>query len=205
MKRLDKKAFLPLEREFEAWVVHEIDAYFARYFARSFILAVSPRIEKLWPADELSTIELVPGIYKVFGLQFKRPYPVGQRLKWNLSDKKQFDYIKGNNDVVYALPTFINRDYRHNALHHCIFWRPSTSMTHGEYYDRKLEEGGASDKVVENEFRWGSFIEQVEGCKLGFRFSSPKDGSIGFPIFERLRLYNPEGSDGLYLAFVEIS
>ena len=39
--------------------------------------------------------------------------------------KKQ---IQKHEEIFYCLPTFLNRDYRHQALHHCLFWRPEKGV-----------------------------------------------------------------------------
>ena len=72
---LDHTHPLPIEREFEAWIVRGIEDYFRSLWKRVFIAAVSPQIEVNWPADEAMWINR-----KLIGLQFKTVYYKGPTL-----------------------------------------------------------------------------------------------------------------------------
>ena len=61
------KYFHPLEREYEAWIMHQIEKYFDSLKIPCTIFAASPKIEKKWPADESLLVNI-----KLIGFQFKR-------------------------------------------------------------------------------------------------------------------------------------
>ena len=67
MHPLDVTYSTPLEREYEAWIVHGIEEYFKSFGEHVQIWAVSPSQEVHWPADE----SLLVG-KKLIGLQMKK-------------------------------------------------------------------------------------------------------------------------------------
>ena len=66
---LQKKFGIPLEREYEGWIVEQIEQYFRAINRQVSIFAVSPKLESNYPADEVVAINS-----KLVGLQFKRPH-----------------------------------------------------------------------------------------------------------------------------------
>jgi hypothetical protein len=56
-----------LEREYEAWIVREIEDYLNRANLKYFTWAVSPKEELTYPADECVFFN-----GKIIGLQFKK-------------------------------------------------------------------------------------------------------------------------------------
>ncbi|MGB3838062.1 MAG: hypothetical protein WA930_03030 [Rhodanobacter sp.] len=173
MRHLQIRHTSPLEREFEAWIVAGIEEYFESLGIVYSVFAVSPDLEPIWPADERI---LTNG--KVFGLQFKQAklsgssQPLPAQLKWSLhSPAPQFNQVLATPEVYYCLPTFINRDYRKQALEHCVFWRPNPQqLDKNAWYNNP----GAHTpyKQLESEARWGLFVEQVFNCNIGRRISS---------------------------------
>lgn len=165
----------PLEREFEAWTIQEIEKYFLKLGCPINVWAVSPKDENSWPSDEAFEYR-----GKIIGLQFKRPdisdqskgrTPL-QRLRWKLNNPpRQYSNIANAKGIYYCLPTFINRKYKRVSLHHCVFWRPNkrsdnyifwydNSRSHGDNYNKHL----VSQSDV---YRWGGFVEEIRSCKLG--------------------------------------
>jgi hypothetical protein len=162
----------PQEREYEAWIVQEIEEYFERLGAAAYaIWAVSPHDEAHWPVDEA----LAMGC-KLVGLQFKQAKladdnPEFDRLKWTLHQPPgQFALVQKNPEIFYCLPTFINRRFRKRALDHCLFWRPDTQNDLNVWYDNPA--AGTPYKKVCNSMRWGRFIEAVLSCQIGIRVTS---------------------------------
>lgn len=211
---LKTKYTKPIEREYEAWIVASIEAYFKSLEIPFAIWAVSPDDETIWPADEQLTLG-----GKIIGLQFKKAnMAAGQvsfgRLNWTLhSPSPQFNLVKNNKDVYYCLPTFINRDVRAQALHHCLFWRPRTKVNKNVWY--KNPRSPSPYKEERESMRWGLFIETVLSCKIGTKISNRKSGNLYLKKFysdlkNRIKEYEnlPKNTDddarngGLYLAVI---
>lgn len=126
---LDTTFTRPLEREFESWIVRDIEDYFLSIGRRVFVWAVSPFLESIWPADE---VLLLSG--KLIGLQFKQAQLKSgllafDRITWSLKDPPgQYELLSRRNEIFYALPTFINRIWARTSLSHCLFWRPPAGV-----------------------------------------------------------------------------
>ncbi len=173
MRHLQIKHTSPIEREFEAWIVAGIEEYFESLGIAYSIFAVSPALEPIWPADER-----ICANGKVFGLQFKQAklsgssQPLPKQLKWTLhSPAPQFNQVLATPEIYYCLPTFVNRDYRKQALEHCIFWRPDPQkLDKNAWYNNP---GAATPyKQLEGEARWGLFVERLLNCSIGKKLSS---------------------------------
>ena len=198
----------PIEREFESWIIHDIENYFARINKRVAIFAVSPRDEKKFPAYEAIVYDS-----KVIGLQIKKAdlsapratqtSPDFTNLKWELRDSGQFSNIKRNDLIYFCLPTFINREYKSVALDHCIFWRPTqTAQPTTYWYENKSVINGNGSVNTEG-MRWGTFIEKLLGCQIGRRLAAG--------LFKReitlssiLEGYEYREEYPLYLLFIEL-
>lgn len=177
MHLLDKKFSNPLEREYEAWIIQGIEDYFSSIGEKVAIWSVSPKEEVNWPADE----HMVVG-KKLIGLQFKRVTPDKnspkdfKRLKWTFHNPPgQFDLVSRFPEIYYCLPTFISRDYRRQAIHHCLFWRPDPNepRDRNAWYDN--ENASTPYKSIFNAPRWGLFLEEIIGCKIGKKVTSITD------------------------------
>lgn len=173
MGRLTVRLTKPIEREYEAWVVSGIEAYFESLGIPHSIIAVSPCIERLWPADERLLANS-----KVFGLQFKQaklssskshPY---EQLHWNFhAPPGQYARVVANPEIYYCLPTFINREYRKQAIHHCLFWRPDPAkMDMNAWYRNPRAQTPYAN--LDSAARWGLFVEQLFDCKFGRRVNN---------------------------------
>ncbi len=166
----------PLEREYEAWIVAGIEAYLARIGLRYAIWAVGSLQEKAWPADE----SLMVGS-KVVGLQFKRAKlatsgVVGKdRLKWTFDQPAgQLALVSSTPEIFYCLPTFINRDMRSEALHHCLFWRPDAGkLNSNAWYDNRAAK--TPYVTLDESMRWGLFFERLMYCDVGKKASGSGD------------------------------
>ena len=179
MHPLDIKFSTPLEREYEAWIIQGIEDYFMSLGVKVAIWAVSPDEEVSWPADE----KLVVG-KKLVGLQLKkveykdngkRPKDFG-RLNWKFHNPPgQFDLVVKFPEIFYCLPTFVNRELKRQAIHHCLFWRPNQDEKRdlNAWYDN----GHARTpyKSIAKSPRWGLFIEQVIGCSVGKKIKNIYD------------------------------
>lgn len=179
---------IPLEREYEGWIVHRIEKYFRHIGKSVHVWAVSPTDEATWPADEAM---IVGG--KLFGLQFKQPklgtYAAGtspdfSRLKWILtSPPGQAALVASNPEIYYCLPTFTNREWRRESLHHALFWHPTSSNLANPvdlnvwYENLSTKVKSKNNNIVRHPscFRWGEFIERVLNCQLpdGFERTTP--------------------------------
>lgn len=141
---------------------------------RFAIWAVSPNIEAVWPADEQLNVAR-----KVVGLQFKQakmaPGAIGpSRLKWSLHQPPgQFALVQGAPEVFYCLPTFINRDARSEALHHCLFWRLGEDVNHNAWYDNPAAR--TPYRRLRDSMRWGHFLESLLDCSVGVRVATPAE------------------------------
>jgi hypothetical protein len=171
-KILGERYAKPLEREYEAWIVAGIESYLKNIGLKYAIWAIGPKQENVWPADEaLSTGS------KIVGLQFKRADlsetagPTSKsNLKWDLSHPAhQFGLVKANKEVFYCLPTFINRDLRAEALHHCLFWRPDSSKPDNKnpWYENPRAHDDNPYKKISGAMRWGLFFEELMHCDVG--------------------------------------
>ncbi|SHG71043.1 hypothetical protein SAMN05443144_1493 [Fodinibius roseus] len=166
---------VPIEREYERWIINGIENYFESLNVQYQNFAISPDLEKKYPADEF----FFHHSFKLFGLQFKKAIKAKNkkeqtgincdRLKWELHNPSgQFNLIKNKSELFYCLPTFINRNYKKEALNHALFWRPDKSNTDmATWYDNS----GArtSNKHLKNEMRWGLFAEKLMCCDIGIR------------------------------------
>lgn len=179
MDYFEKRICYPLEREYEAWIISQIEDYLKKFSTDFDVFAVSPADEKTWPADEAINFE-----GKIIGLQFKRPgLSVGHstsdfsRLFWDFSKPKgQLQLILQCSDIFYCLPTFTNRDVRDEALRHCLFWRPQDGFDTRAWYDNPNPKVKTKYAEIGQAPRWGYFAEQFIGCKIGL---SLDHGSFG--------------------------
>jgi len=188
---------IPLEREYEGWIVHRIEKYFHHIGRKALVWAVSPTDEATWPADEAL---IVGG--KLFGLQFKQPklgpYPPGaspdySRLKWLLnSPPGQAALVQANPEIFYCLPTFTNRQFRREALHHSLFWRPAAGgfanpVDLNVWYENMGNNIQTQNNNIVRDptcFRWGEFIERILDCKLPDGFDRNAPANI---VLQRIR------------------
>ncbi|MCM3172893.1 hypothetical protein [Paenibacillus sp. MER 99-2] len=164
----------PLEREFEAWVVSNIQDYYKKINIDIQICAVSPFLENSWPADEVIYHE-----GKLIGLQFKQAHLTlttskvidYSRLNWDIRNPAgQYELIQKHPEIYYALPTFVNRKWKDDALHHCIFWRPDDVKKYNAWYNNPSATDKKSYKNIRshpNSFRWGEFVERISNCEIG--------------------------------------
>lgn len=206
----------PIEREYEAWIVQEIERYFLRLGHQIFLWAVSPMAEATWPADEHLSWN-----GKVVGLQLKQTIlaqPTSSvsidfsRVKWDLRDPPgQFQAIQGCPEIFYCLPTFINRDWRVCALQHCILWRPEYTdpINYNLWYDNPEAHTPYKHIVTDNRgYRWGYFVERLLNCNIGFSVS--QEHSIRQYLLSRSQIFRQaivqaEGKENdyiLYLAYL---
>jgi len=171
----------PLEREYEGWIVEGIERYFRRAGRFALVWAVSPLAESSWPADEYLHVE-----GKLIGLQMKRPHisplsgrPIDySRLGWRLNNPPgQYGLVQAFPELFYCLPTFVNRRYRREALHHCIFWRPDDHSTEAStWYGNDNAKGlHGHISIHPNAYRWGQFLEAIQICKIGRKVLSSAD------------------------------
>lgn len=164
----------PLEREYESWIVRGIEEYFKALSIAAMVWAVHPAEEKTWSADEALYF---PG--KLIGLQFKRAElvekdkPEYSRLRWILGQPRgQFAFVQRHPEIFYVLPTFVNRKWRDEALHHCLFWRPCSCIDYNVWYQNDKAE--TVYWSVCDSSRWGRFIEQVMMCNVGLKFQDAR-------------------------------
>ena len=70
------------------------------------------------------------------------------------------------------MPTFINRDFKRQALNHCLFWRPNPKDPRdlNAWYDNP--NARTPHKSIGDSPRWGFFIEKIIGCKIGKKIDS---------------------------------
>lgn len=192
----------PIEREYESWIVQEIEKYFNSLGINFVLFAVSPQDEKDWPADiQISH----PGF--LVGLQFKRAMIDKSKFATDLNDlywslgtpKRQFYNILATKEIYYCLPTFINRSFNHQSLHHCLFWRPNIKTivqditrnglayiiqnklaknTKNPFLYLRAKYGSKnSDKTcfrhIKKAHRWGLFVEEIP--EIGKRIYNTND------------------------------
>lgn len=178
MDYLARRISYPLEREYEAWIIHQIEHYFRGLGVPVSIFAVSPTDEKTWPADEVVDVN-----GKIVGLQFKKPQltiPCAPndftRLHWDFSPQ-QLQRVVVHAEIFFCLPTFMNRDVRDEALRQCLFWRPPDATDHRAWYENTNPQVKTQHVRICDAPRWGLFVEQFIRCQIGrklerMRFSS---------------------------------
>jgi len=161
---------IPLEREYEGWIIANIENYFETLGIRYFIRALSPNEEKNFPADELLQF---PNSFKLIGIQMKRPkFRQNQNnpKKWSdliwefYNPSHQYPEILNNKNIYYCLPAFTNRAFRKNALSHCYFWRPSNDTP--KTYCLK------GDNDINGSVKWKEFIDLFNKCEIGQDYDS---------------------------------
>lgn len=160
---------IPLEREFEGWIISNIERYFETRGIKYYIRALMQEEEKEIGADEFLYFS---DSFKIFGLQFKRPYinknkTSWESLYWNLNNPpNQFLKVVTTPNLYYCLPAFTNRDFRKEALSHCYFWKPNENQKKGNFYFKKEKNS------IENSINWEKFIEEVFQDKIGKKFNN---------------------------------
>jgi hypothetical protein len=170
MDYFENRISYPLEREYEAWIISQIENYLKKISIDFDVFAVSPADEKTWPADEAIDLE-----GKIIGLQFKRPaLSAGHsandfsRLFWDFSNPKgQLHLVVKHPEIFYCLPTFTNRDIREEALRHCLFWRPRDGSNMRAWYNNPSRRVKTKYSEIGDATRWGYFAEQLVSCKIG--------------------------------------
>jgi hypothetical protein len=213
----------PLEREFEGWTMACIEQYFARIGKVVAICAIGTKTENAWGADEAVGFDR-----KIIGLQFKRPDLASRakasrrcewrRLKWILAEgkaphrDKQIRLVMKHREIFYALPTFVNRRYRHAALEHCLFWRPHASADlNAWYYNPNVRTPHA--KVACDGIRWGELVERAGACLIGKRVDRGLKITHAWPELESIREQyrdgdkegeEGDGGSGLYLIAIPV-
>ena len=180
MRILKEKYSLPIEREYESWIVNEIEKYFRKINLRIECFAISPALEKIIPSDDFFSYNGV-----LIGLQMKRVLIAKRkngkesydRIYWDLTKPiGQFQNIIKHPEIYYCLPTFVNREFKKSALHHCLFWRPNSKTTDKIlYYDNNSPRVKTQFKIVKNEMRWGLFIEEIFRSNIGKPMNSKAD------------------------------
>lgn len=171
-----KSEIIPLEREFEAWIISNIERYFETNGIKYYIRALMPKEEKKIGADELMFFS---NSYKVVALQFKRPYvnienPTWESLYWNLfNQSNQFTKVAKIPSLYYCLPAFTNRNYRKEALSHCFFWKPNKNEKDGKYYLKQgSDESHSKNNYIKNPMKWVQFIKEILECRIGCKLDS---------------------------------
>jgi hypothetical protein len=170
---------IPLEREYEMWIITDLERRLRQLALQPEIFAVSPTKERLWPADQC-----VGFSGKLFGLQFKRPclpdrsdIDIG-KVKWPLAKPYwQRHLLARHSELYYCLPTFLNREARFFAADHAIFWRPDANPPSGAWYSNPEAKDWLPD-LDKVGHRWGRFLERVLACNAGRRFSEGELYSI---------------------------
>lgn len=198
---LTPKYSKPIEREYEAWIIQEIEKYFQSLGVKFVIFAVSPKDEPVWPADECLSYN---GI--IVGLQFKRAKlsEDNKHLSWSLDEPKhQFNTILGRPEIFYCLPTFINRDFRSQALQHCLFWRPTEdSPAHVAWYHNPNQTTTIFNPI-KDACRWGLFIENIMNDCVGKKVYDKSQLVWYINTFFEMDRGNYD-SNGLYALYIEL-
>lgn len=172
---LQQKYTRPLEREYESWIVWGIEEYFRQIGRECKIFAVTPGQERIWPADEQLTFD-----GKLIGLQMKQAKMAAgnldyDRLKWTFHNPGgQFSLVRQHDEIFYCLPTFINREYRRQALHHCLFWSPDNDNKNA-WYHIDAAKVQTPNNELRSEMRWGLLVEGMMGCKKGIKVDNSDD------------------------------
>lgn len=181
----------PLEREFEGWIIEQIDRRLTSMGVAHALFAVSPHVEVKWPADQVSSFG-----GKFIGLQFKRPEANGtrpndfSRLRWKLSSPtNQRALVEKFTEIHYCLPTFVNRGVRRRALDHCLFWRPIAPIPSVAWYDNPSAR--AVGNVARQAMRWGELFESIVKCSVG----TPLVGGLLDTFVARLTALEPDVKD----------
>lgn len=142
------------------------------------VWAVSPAIESTWPADEalLSAGKLV-------GFQFKRPgVKKGAAPPYNYSDVHwslrsppgQMHKVIKFPEIYYALPVFLNRNFRRSALQGCAFWRPNPGHTvRTVWFDNP--KATCSIGSCGTVYSWCAFLAGLLRCTVGTKVTSSKE------------------------------
>ncbi len=186
---------IPLEREYEGWLATEIENYFNSIGLACDVIAVSPDVESIFPADEFY---LYRG--KLVGLQIKRVNHNSniQDLKWKFSKKQHDLMLKEGFPIYYALPTFFNREIKKEALHHFVFYKATESFADEyktvNYIDEGFSESISIDKKKHSICRWGKFSEMVFNCSIGKKISF-SDPSTKLDIKLNKILNEPNGKE----------
>lgn len=193
----------PMEREYEGWIVAEIESYFENLGISCSIWAVGVQSEKYWPADEHL---LANGAF--IGLQMKKAMLAGKKnkLKWvfNKPSQQLADILKFD-DIYYCLPTFINRDVKKVCLHHCIFWRPTTAQRKTGWYYNLNAKVKSSYRRMFIKMRWGLFSELLIEGRVGKRFSSSKEANKYLSeVVARAKSVEDDSLKNSYLIWVEL-
>lgn len=157
----------------------------------------------------------------IVGLQFKRAKlatsgAVGKdRLKWTFDQPPgQLTLVGSTPEIFYCLPTFINRDLRSEALHHCLFWRPDPGrLDSNAWYDN--EAAKTPYKTLNESMRWGLCFERLMYCDVGRRVGESEDvhGLTArlAALYQREEFFRIlegeggelEGKDGTYVLVIE--
>lgn len=163
---------IPIEREFEAWVVRGIENYLERLGVAYSVFAVSPAEESTWPADEALQVG-----GKLVGFQVKRPNLASRaqivpndfsRLYWSFHQPPgQMGLVSAQPEIVFALPTFTNRSLRNQALDHCLFWSPPNDSDKTAWYKNTKKNVQTQYNDLSTAPRWGKFAEGLFECTEG--------------------------------------
>lgn len=212
MEILKPVYLIPIEREFESWIIEGIENYFEQIGKRISCFAISPALEKVIPSDDFFEFE-----GKLIGLQMKRPKIVKRtagivdysNLCWDLNDSSnsaltsQYDKIRDVfPEIYYCLPIFINRTFKKIALHHCLFWRPQKNDTDKKlWYDNENQKVKTKHKKIKTAKRWGLFIEEIMACNIG---KVIKNKSEFISYFEDKIKPSNEDSSFTTLVFIKI-
>jgi len=196
----------PIEREYEGWVMDQIEDYFLSVRRLAITFAVSPTEEHHWPADEV-----VFSSGKIVGLQFKVPHLSPRRpqayelseLNWHLSKPAgQLGLVLNHPEIFYCLPTFLNRRYHGAALHHCLFWRPVTTSDQPAWYDNPHSK--SAHKKVADSSRWGRLVEDILECPVGLPLSGNSGPNSFSGYIEKIQRQLVELKQKSHIAFVFI-
>jgi len=158
------------ERQSEYWASRKIEDFFWDLGYECLSFPISPRIEKLIPADFI----FVPShTIKIFGLQYKALYR-GAVDYWDL-DAMQHQQMKSLPWIYYALSEMRTaRDFR-AALHALRFPDPAPSP--GKVYINSFAGRGY--------LRWWAFYERLRDCHLGHRVHDEADFINAFvPVWD---------------------
>lgn len=130
---------IPIEREYENWIVSSMDIFFKSQNIPFESIAPSPLKEKQIPADQIIVIDNSI----VLGIQFKSPQlsnnkkEIEDQIHWLLNKPEQYNKIASSNslnesmcniDIWYCLPYFLNRKCRFFGLNYCLFFKPGTRI-----------------------------------------------------------------------------
>lgn len=143
---------IPLEREYEGWVMRGIDDSMRETGLAHTQGAVSPIDEGTWPSDEFFLTKA-----KLVGLQFKRPRQRASGMYYWRLEQLQFQLIKQHKEIFYAFPNFSERMFRRGALYHTYFWHPGRSA-------RKLILD--ENEIHRRSYPWGRFLRDLLACDL---------------------------------------